>query len=226
MSFTCSLGSNFWITEGFCIAKQIRISAFAKKILTSGPASRRNTWHPFCCKYQQILAVKTAEQKISDKKRFWTNTSLVSLQHFTGSQGFQVLGPWGSSAMQVGTRQSSSNCEVAQLPPLQLIRPTATNLGSLFSSRVEYRTANCNFKKQIFYLHLLPRRCRATSPDSPQTRNFNFKPGAGWKDWSLLVLQKRNANSHLFPKPAKHTPFGQGTLPGPFLLRKKYIYFF
>lgn len=31
MSFICSLGSNFWITEGFCIAKQIRISAFAKK---------------------------------------------------------------------------------------------------------------------------------------------------------------------------------------------------
>lgn len=91
--FTCRLGSDFWITEGLHIAKQIRISAIAKKILTLGPASRRNTQHLLCCKYQQISA-QTPEQKTSDKKRVWTNDpSLVTLQHLPGSQGLQVLGP-------------------------------------------------------------------------------------------------------------------------------------
>jgi len=112
-----------------------------------GHASKRNT-HSFCCKYQQNLALTSAEQKISDKKRYWTSdTSLVS-------PGFQVLGPWGSSTVQAGTQQSSGSRKAAQLPPLQLIRPTGTNLGS---PKEEHRTANYLFKKQIFSLHFTPK---------------------------------------------------------------------
>lgn len=48
--FICTLGNSTWITEGLCIAKWIRISAFAKQILTWRTASKRDMQYPFCHK--------------------------------------------------------------------------------------------------------------------------------------------------------------------------------
>lgn len=116
LSFTCSLESDFWNTEGLCIAKKLEYQHLPKKkILTLGPASRRNTKHLLCCKYQQIVA-QTPEQKISDKKRVWTNDpSLVTLQHLPG---LQVLGP-GKLCSAGWLRESSQNCKVGQIPSNQ-----------------------------------------------------------------------------------------------------------
>lgn len=105
----------FGILKDFALQKTLEYQHLPKKILTLGPANRRNTKHLLCCKYQQIVA-QTPEQKISDEKRVWTNDpSLVTLQHLPG---LQVLGP-GKLCSAGWLRESSQNCKVGQIPSNQ-----------------------------------------------------------------------------------------------------------
>lgn len=208
----------------------MRRSAFAEQILAMGPASRRNAQHPFCCSYQQISAL-TAEKKISDKKRFWTNgSSLMSSQHLRGAKASRC---WAVGKPRNAGRNKAiitRERRVGSALALQLAGSTATHSGSLFSSSEEYRPADC-LRSKYFNCIFLPSRCRVISPASPQTRNFNYKPGAGWEDWNLSVLRKMNTNSHYFPNQLNRHLLGKEYYQDHFccdgsVLRKMYICFF
>lgn len=154
-------GVVFGLLKNFALQNKLEHQRLPKKILTLGPARRRNTKHLLCCNYQQILAEHLI--RTPDKKMVWTNDpSLVTSQHLAGSPGLQ-----GSSAVQAGSGESSRNCKVVQIP------------------------SNQKFQLQI----------------QRWLKRLEFT-GASERECKFLF----------FPKPAKHTLFRQGTLPGPFLL--------